>query len=162
MRNVVFQLSQGEEELNLQSGVRWSRTMWRQCRAFPQVVLLSKWFYPGPLIPVMFPLLCSSPYPASCLPFPRAAMLPKWRGLAQGSCAFQIPQGDRVQPQHSYSQRMCPVDWASSYHLWYQHLIKEEKCDLVSVLPVSFRCVLDLPARWGAPKVSSQMLFWLT
>lgn len=67
---------------------------------------------------------------------------------------FHIPQGDPVQPLHSHSQRMCPVDWASSYHHWYQHLVKEEKGDLVAVLSVSFRCVLNLPARSAAPQVS--------
>lgn len=41
---------------------------------------------PGPLIAVMFPLACSAPSPASCLPLPRAASFPKGRGPAQGSC----------------------------------------------------------------------------
>lgn len=41
---------------------------------------------PGPSVAVMFPLSCSPPSPAFCLPLPRAAGLPRGRSLAHGSC----------------------------------------------------------------------------
>lgn len=151
-RNVVFQLFQGGGELNfsLESGgfkpyevsaehsLRWS--------CFPS----------GFILPFGF-LSCSH-----CFALP-LTQPPAFLSTGQPCytreeiwhrdlVTFHTPQGDPGQPQHIYSQRMRPVDWTRSDHHWHHHLVKEERCNLVSVLSVSFRCVLNLPARSGDPQ----------
>lgn len=151
-RNVVFQLFQRGRELNfsLESGgfipcevsaehsLRWSCS--------PSGFTLALWF-----------LSCSHCFalpliqPTAFLSTGQPCYLREeiWH---RDPVTFHTPQGDPVQLQHIYSQRMHPVDWASSDHHWHQHLVKEEKCSLISVLSVSFRCVLNLPARSGDPQ----------
>lgn len=145
--------------------LRWTQTTWSQCKALPQLVQLSKQFSPGILswqhcgewaqdpwsFAVTFSLACSPASAASCLPLHRAAGLPKGGRPAQGSCNPPDPS----RRASSATAHLFPnhVLWRLGQQLPPQlHLVKEEECDLVAVLPVSFRGALSLSARSGLPQ----------
>lgn len=101
---------------------------------------------PGPLITVVFPLACSPSSPTSCLPLHMAAGLSSGRDLAQGS--YNPPDPSRRVSSATAHLFLKHVLW----RLGKQLRLVEEECDLVAVLPVSFRQALSLPVRSGLLK----------
>lgn len=110
-RIVIFCLSSGKKKSSPQVKLGSIQTMWSQCKASPQMFVLSKWFIPriqaqqhsGIMHSIPCPLIAPSglisPSPASCLPLHRAP-----QGDCHGDCN---PSNTEEQLRSSIPQSKC-------------------------------------------------------